>query len=142
MDFRRGIKTNKIEPFTTGAGVQVTHRTQKTIAADTTLTAADSGKMLVVTAADLTITLPSPVAGLHFDIVLDAAALATSTGLKILPGTGVAIGGNGLTSVDAKWLICAAASDREGDGVSLYCTAIDGLEWVLTRVIGTWAKEA
>lgn len=144
QDFRRGIRANKIEPFS-GTGVQVTRRAQKTVTTNTTLTADDSGKTILVGAADLVLTLPAAAAGLSFRFILLAAALSTGAGLQISPVAADAIGGSvesgALTSADDKDLILAGSGDAEGDWVELECTAVDGLEWNILGSRGVWTKQ-
>lgn len=141
VDCRRNLKSNRIDPYSDN-GVRIPYRGTKTVSGNVTLTADDSGKTIIVTAADAVVTLPTAVAGLNYTFILDAAGLSTGTGLSISPASADAIGGNGLTSVDNKDLILAGSGDREGDMVSIFATAVDGLEWVITGVIGTWSKEA
>tara|TARA_R100001594_G_C3882765_1_gene226387 strand:+ start:112 stop:561 length:450 start_codon:yes stop_codon:yes gene_type:complete len=67
-------------PFQTRQIARTTanYTTVKAISADTTLTDADSGKLIAVdnSAANVTITLPTPVAGHTFTIILSKTAAA------------------------------------------------------------------
>lgn len=104
------------------------------------LTAAQSGTVIIVTAADQTFTLPSTSAGIEYTFILAAGGLSTGTGLSISPAAADAIHGGGLTSVDNKDLILAGSGDAEGDTVTLVGDGVDG--WYITSVVGTWSKEA
>jgi len=110
-----------------------------TKSANYTLTAADSGKVIVVTGADKVMTLLATVAGLRFRFVLAATALSTGTGLSISPQSTDKIMGNGFTSEDDKDAILAGSGDREGDMIEVVG---DGdLGWYITGVTGTWTRE-
>lgn len=105
-----------------------------------TLKASDSGTLFFVDAADLVIGLPATAKGLEFTFVLRAAGLSAGTGLSISPKAADNIYGNGLTAVDDKDLILAGASDRAGDMVTVVGDGAAG--YTITRVIGTWSKQA
>jgi hypothetical protein len=66
--------------------------------------------------------------------------LSSTTGFSVSPAAADAIHGGGLTSVDDKDLINTAASDAEGDTVTIIGDGVDG--WWITSIVGTWAKEA
>lgn len=109
-------------------------------AATQTLTADQSGERFVG-AVDAVFTLPaasSSTKGVWYEF--ETGALSSGTGLSISPAAADHIRGNGLTSTDNKDLINTGATDRLGDSVTLYCDGADG--WVITQIIGTWAKEA
>jgi len=107
--------------------------------ANYTVTAADSGSVILVTAADKVMTLPSTAAGLAYTFVITAAGLATVTGLSISPAAVDKIMGNGFTSADNKKAINTAATDAEGNSISIVGDGVDG--WYITSVTGTWARE-
>lgn len=104
--------------------------------ADVTLTAANSGTTYIVDAVDLTFSLPATVAGLSFTFCV--ATLSSNTGLLISPVAADAIHGGGLTSTDNQDLKNTAATDAEGDMVSIVGDGVDG--WFITSIQGTWAK--
>jgi hypothetical protein len=106
--------------------------------ASVSVSAAQSGTTFVVTAPDLTMTLPATAAGLRYTFVLAAAALSTGVGILIAPAAADAINGNGLTSTDGDKLACAAAGDREGDFAQLVGDGSDG--WYIVGISGTWTK--
>ena len=108
------------------------------ITASRAVTAAESGTTFFLKAVDLKMTLPSSAAGLTYTFVVHT--ISASTGAQIDPAALDAIMGNGLTSVDNKDLINTAATDAEGDSVTLVGDAVDG--WWITAINGTWAKEA
>lgn len=108
--------------------------------ANFTLTAAQSGGTYLCDAADIVVTLPATVAGVQYTFIIGPNGLATVTGLSLSPVAADAIHGNGLTSVDNKDLINTAATDREGDFVTIVGDGVDG--WFIVAINGTWAKEA
>lgn len=121
-------------------GVEVANANVVTAATSTTLTATDSGKTVVATAADLVFTLPATVLGLRYSFILAATGLSGGTGLSVSPNAADKIMGNGFTSADDKDAINTGATDREGDLIEV--TGDGNLGWYITRVIGTWARQA
>lgn len=112
----------------------------KTLTANTTLKASDSGTVFVIGAADKTITLPATVKGVVYRFILAAAGLSTGAGLLISPNASDKITGNGLAGNDNKDLILAGSGDRAGDYVELVG---DGdLGWYVTAANGTFTVEA
>lgn len=109
--------------------------------ANYTCLAADSGVMFTAGAADLVFTLPATAPGLRYTFVVTAAGLSSGTGLSISPNASDKIMGNGFTSADDKDAINTGATDREGDLIEVTADAA-GLGWYITRVIGTWARQA
>ncbi len=103
-----------------------------------TVLASESGAVYLCKAVDIVATLPSSAAGLTFTFIVHT--VSATTGLSIDPATLDAIMGNGLTSVDDKDLINTAATDAEGDSVTVVADGADG--WWITAINGTWAKEA
>lgn len=110
------------------------------IGANATLTLAHSGALIVVTAADVVLTLPATAAGLIFKVVLAAAGLSGGTGLSLSPQAADQIIGNGFTPADDKDAILTGATDRAGD--SLTVEADGNLGYYITAVTGTWARQA
>lgn len=111
------------------------------VTADTTLTAADSGKHIVVNAtASKTITLPAAsTPGLRFTIS-EQVATASGAGHLIDPAGTDVVRGNGFTVAAGKGAVCTQATSRVGDSITLES---DGLgAWYITSVVGTWAREA
>lgn len=107
------------------------------VTADTTLTAADSGKTIVVNAADKTITLPSTAAGLSYTIV--SINTGSATGTSISPAAADKLIGNGFTAADNKDAINTTGTAAVGDTMSV--VGDGSLGWYITNVIGTWARE-
>ena len=105
-----------------------------------TLTAADSGSVIISTAADLVHALPATAPGLFYTFALAAAGLSTGTGLSVSPVAADKIMGNGFTSQDDKDAILTGATDREGDSLTLAADGVDG--WYIVAVTGTWARQA
>jgi hypothetical protein len=106
--------------------------------ANFTVTAADSGKVYLLAAADIVVTLPATEAGLEYTFITHT--VSAGTGASVSPAAADAIHGKGLTSVDNKDLINTGATDAEGDSVTLVGDGVDGF-WVVAAN-GTWAKEA
>ena len=111
-----------------------------TKSADYTLTATDSGALVIVTGVDKVLTLPATVAGLVYTIVLAAAGLSAGTGLSISPNASDKIIGNGFTAADDKDAILAGSGDRAGDAITLVGDGVDG--WYITSLTGTWTRQA
>lgn len=111
-----------------------------TESADYTLTAADSGALVIVTGVDKVLTLPATVAGLVYTIVLAAAGLSAGTGLSISPNSVDKITGNGFTPADDKDAVLAGSGDRAGDAITLVGDGVDG--WYITAITGTWTRQA
>lgn len=129
------------------AGTDRTNQITRTVAptfdsknADFAVSASDSGKVFLVTAADKVATLPATAAGLRFTFVIASTALSAGTGFSVSPQAADKIMGNGFTSADDKDAINSGASDREGDLLEVTADGVDG--WYITRVIGTWARQA
>ena len=117
-----------------GANVKLTTPLE-TKATSYVVTAADSGKTFLAGAVDLKFTLPATVAGLTYTFI--CKTVSTSTGLQIDPAAADAI--HHTTSVDNKDLINTAATDVEGDTVTLVGDGVDG--WWVKAIDGIWAKE-
>lgn len=109
-----------------------------TKAASFTVAASESGSTYLITAVDVKATLPATAAGLRYTFIVHT--VSATTGLQIDPAAADAIMGGGLTSVDNKDLINTAATDAEGDTVTVVGDGVDG--WWITEIVGTWAKEA
>lgn len=112
------------------------------LAANRTLTRKDSGKLFLVGAVDLVASLPDVTAdanlkGVSYDFFIDAASAVT--GFSVSPGATDKIRGKGITAADNKDIINTAATDAVGDYISVAC---DGTDWVITSMLGTWAREA
>lgn len=110
------------------------------LAAATQALTADQSGQTFVGAVDAVFTLPAAGAGTKgVFYTLICGALSTGVGLSASPAAADAVVGNGLTAVVDKDLINTGATDRLGDSVTILC---DGVQWVITAIIGTWAKEA
>jgi hypothetical protein len=134
-DLGTGTVYRNVNGYTSGQKPTVT-----AISADTTLTAADSGKVFRVTGVDKVATLPATVAGLRYTFVVAAAALSSGTGFSISPNAADKIMGNGIASADDKDLVNTGATDAEGDTVTLVGDGVDG--WYVEVMRGTWARQA
>lgn len=136
-----GLRNSQITRGTSKAGLFLGGRRCliKFISATYTVKASDSGNLLIVTAADLVITLPATVKGYIFNFSLAAAGLSAGTGLSISPAAVDQFIGNGFTPADNKDAILAGSGDRAGD--FLQVTADGSLGYYITGVIGTWTRE-
>lgn len=110
----------------------------ETLTADRTLTAADNGKTFVSGAADVVVTLPATVEGLHFRFF--TSTLSATTGYSVSPAAADKIQGKGITAADNKDLINTAASDAVGDLLEIVGDGVDG--WLIVGMLGTWARQA
>lgn len=108
------------------------------VSADTTLTAADTGKLYVASAVDLVMTLPATQDHLVFTFVV--STVSATTGLSISPVAADRIQGKGITAADDKDIINTAATDAVGDLIQVVGDGSDG--WWITNLLGTWAREA
>jgi hypothetical protein len=106
-------------------------------AVDKTLDNQDTGKVIFVTADTKIITLPA-VEGMKVRIV-NAGAFGT-VGVTISPNVNDGIKGPDLTNTDNKDLINTKATACRGDFVDLEYA--DATGWAVTKIRGTWAKEA
>jgi hypothetical protein len=136
-------KATGAEVFRIGTGGVSEVSSINLAAATQTLTAAQSGQRFVG-AVDAVFTLPAASAATKgVTYTFECGALSTGTGLSISPNSADAIAGNGLTATLDKDLINSGASDRIGDSVRIYCSGVAGAgAWIITAIIGTWAKEA
>ena len=111
--------------------------TAQTVAADLTLDAQDSSKVLCVTTDTWTITLPS-IEGISNIRVVNVAAFGTSA-IKVAPGSSEMIESVDVAGVNNKYIINTKTTARRGDYIDLDYSDANG--WVVTRIVGTWAKE-
>lgn len=113
--------------------------TRRTILTGTNLvlTAADSGAVVICTAADVKVTLPSTALGLFFTIVTGVAS--GGTGVQVDPAAADQIIGAGFTPADNKDAINTGATDVVGDAITVVGDGAAG--WYVTDVVGIWARE-
>ena len=109
----------------------------ETLSANKTLDAQDTAKVFFVDTDATTTTLPA-VAGMKVRIV-NAGAFGTVL-VAISPGASDGIKGPDLTAVDNKDLLNTKATARRGDYADLEYG--DATGWIVTKLVGTWAKEA
>jgi hypothetical protein len=117
-------------------GKQKVNRSQET----QTLTADQSGERFVGV-VDAVFTLPDVALandGVWYDF--ECGVPSSGTGLSVSPDASDFIRGNGLTATADKDLINSGASDRIGDMVRVQSNGVDG--WMITAIIGTWAKQS
>lgn len=144
--------TTMINVATTGVSITGSRGGVVLVTANTTLTTAQSGSLVIATAPDLDITLPAAsTAGLRYTIGINTEGLSVGVGLRILvPTTGDGLSGivgNGITAVSGKGLVLTGATDRKYDNVTLVSTGMQGdteswYTWMITSIVGTWAAQA
>lgn len=121
------------------SGFPPAYKDVKTITANLTLTAADSGTFVVANAVDLVVTLPSATGvnkGVWFDFVVQAPSV--TTGLTIAPQTADKVSGPAITASAGKGIINSAATDALGDAVRLISDGSTG--WWMHSLRGTWSR--
>lgn len=111
--------------------------TAETVSDNKTLDALDQGKVFFVDTDAKAITLPA-VAKMGFRIVNAGAYGAVL--VTVSPNANDGIGGPDLTTVDDKDLLNTKATANRGDMVDIEYG--DATGWTVTRMVGTWAKEA
>lgn len=105
--------------------------------ANYTVTAADDGKWLWVDTDNVVITLPA-VDGIALRVG-NIAAFGVAK-VSVSPAALDLITGPGITAADDKDIINTKATARRGDFIELMQGDADG--WMITRIVGTWAREA
>ncbi len=106
-------------------------------AIDLTTDEQDSGKVIFVTADAKTITLHA-VAGAKFRFV-NAGAFGTIA-LTVSPNANDGIHGPNMTGVDNKDIVNTKTTACRGDYIDVEYG--DANDWIVTKMVGTWAKEA
>lgn len=137
--FAVNADTDQLEVNIDGTKRPVSSTAIKTVTASTTATAAQSGTTFIAdSTTSVVITLPATVAGLRYTLAVKQ--LTTSGGHAFSPAAADKIMGNGFTSADDKDAVCSAATDREGDTLTVVGDGVDG--WYIVGVTGTWARES
>lgn len=140
--------TTMINVATTGVSITGSRGGVVLLTANTTLTSAQSGSLIIAMAPDLDITLPAAsTAGLRYTIGINTEGLSGGVGMRILVPAGSGIVGNGITAVTGKGLVLTGATDRKYDNVTLVSTGMEGdtetwYTWMITSIVGTWAAQA
>lgn len=112
--------------------------TAQTVSDNLTLDAQDSGKVLCVDTDAKAITLPA-VEGMSNIRVLNIGAFGT-VAVTVSPNANDMIESVDVAGVDNKDIVNTKATARRGDYIDLDYSDANG--WVVTRIVGTWAKEA
>ena len=102
-----------------------------TVTGNRTLTANESGSVVICNAADVVVTLPATQAGLVYTIVTKVASAGTGT--SVSPNASDNING----AADDTDLVNTGATDAVGDSVTVVGDGAAG--WLTTSVVGTWA---
>lgn len=113
-----------------------------TLSGNTTLTANQSGALIVVNAADKTLTTPAGTPGLRYKVMaIGNAVTAGTVGTTLHVPTGDTLAGNGFTAASGKGAIDTKATPAVvGDFIEITCTAAN--TWVVTEISGTWDRES
>lgn len=112
----------------------------KVITADTTLTAADEGKLIVFdSTTSLVVSLPATAKNLTFWFYVKTAA-GSGAGHSISPVAADKIYAKGFTAAANKDAINTQATGAQGDAFSVIGNGTDG--WFGYKDAGTWAREA
>lgn len=118
-------------PVVSAAGFQQGAGASETATAATTLTAADSGKTILLNlTAGFATTLPAPVAGMSFKFVLAALitgdmTIVTNGSANIIQGT-LIVNGASVTGANEDTITFANAAETVGDFIELES---DGTNW-------------
>ncbi|MCK9994618.1 MAG: hypothetical protein Dbin4_03138 [Alphaproteobacteria bacterium] len=107
--------------------------------ANATLAAVDTGRCLFVDTDAVVLTLPAIADGLGGVKIVNIGAFGT-VGVSISPAAVDMILGPGITGADNKDLINTKATAKRGDYVVIDLGDADG--YVVTEMVGTWAREA
>lgn len=115
-------------------------------AANYTATASDSGKLIQVTAADKTVTLPTGVTGMKYKILCTGlASTGGSVGTIVHVPTGDTLNGQlvegtAITPASGKGAVNTHGTAITGDFLVVVCTAAN--TWWVDDVRGIWARES
>ena len=112
---------------------------RETISADKTLDAEDTGKVFFVDTDAKVVTLPAIADGLGGVKIVNIGAFGTVL-VAISPAAADMILGPDITGADNKDLLNTKATAKRGDYVVLDLGDADG--YVVTEMVGTWAREA
>jgi hypothetical protein len=137
------------------SGVSLTHKVPiKTITADTTLLASESGSIVYITDLDAAITLPTAEAGLNFTFVMGGlmagGTVTTGTGdcffgnvtlvsttADKLSSDEIVVAGGTVGDSDVATLDGDAATSGGNAGDILTCIAVDVTHWLLSGTLTT-----
>lgn len=132
------VRMMVLPPGTVGTGGAA----QSNAAVNATLTAAQSGTTINVTASDLVITTPAGVPGMKYRVLVTTTAAASggTVGTTLhVPGTDT-LGGNGFTPAAGKGAVNTDGTAAAGNWIEITC--ISANTWLVTGINGTWAREA
>lgn len=135
--------TNTFSGVTTFSGAQVfqalkTGEQSENVEDNKTLDEGDIGVVQNVTVDAKTITLPATVVGYSYTIRNGGADGAVA--VTVSPNANDKIMGNGYTSEDNKDAVNTKTTAKKGDYIKLVGDGVNG--WMITEVVGTWAKQA
>lgn len=112
---------------------------REAISANKTLDAQDTGKLFFIDTDAVTVTLPAIADGLGGPLLINGGAFGT-VAVTISPAAADMILGPDITGADNKDLINTKATAQRGDRVKIDLGDADG--YVVTEMVGTWAREA
>jgi hypothetical protein len=121
-------------------GSAIRLKSGRTMTVSGALTAADSGRIVYVGAADIVVSLPATVSGYVFAVTLLPAGLSAGLGLSISPVALDSIYGNGFAVADDRDAILSGTGDRAGDNIVLIGDG--GLGYNIQSFNGTWTRQA
>ena len=137
------------------SAVSLTHKVPiKTITADTTLRADESGSIVYITDLDAVITLPTAEAGLNFTLVMGGvmadATITAATGdcffgnVTVVSTTAdkissdeIVLSAQTATNSDVATLNGTASTSGGNAGDILNCIAVDNIHWLLSGTLTT-----
>jgi hypothetical protein len=110
----------------------------ETVSDNKTLDAEDSAKVFFVTVDAKTVTLPG-VEGMAAVRVVNGGAFGT-VAVTVAPNALDMIEGPDITAADNKAIVNTKTTACRGDFIELEYSDVNG--WVITRMVGTWARAA
>jgi hypothetical protein len=112
----------------------ITSQHLRTVTASATLTAADSGAIILAdSTTSIVMQLPATQAGLTFTLVVKQVTAASGHAFSPVAADKFIYA----SKADDADLVCSAASDVVGDMVTIVGDGVDG--WVVVAKTGTWA---
>jgi len=118
------------------------NRSGTDVTGNVTLTAADSGKVFIVKADGVVITLPSTALGLTYTIK-NGSRYDGEYAYTVAPAAADGVTGNGFTAAVNKAITVSKATSRAKDEFTILGTGTTGVTgWVFQSVMGTVTRAA
>lgn len=122
-----------LQPFVLGNG---NASAVNSVSANTLATAANAGQLIVVTAADKTVTLPLGTPGMKFFVLASGTgATGGSVGTTVAMNAADSLAGNGFTAAAGKGAVNTHGTAVDGDFIEVECVAANS--WYIIRIKGT-----